>query len=52
MEFVKLSTGHAHKQFEALTEQAKELTALAQKVTIKSTEPITAGVGNAFKRPV
>jgi phasin len=48
-DFIGLSTGHAHKQFEALTEQAKELAALAQDVT---TEAITASIGNAFKRAV
>src|SRR5256714_6391758 len=32
-DLVELSTAHARKQFEALSEQTKELTALAQKVT-------------------
>lgn len=32
-EFIELSTGHARKQFEAMTAQTKELTELAQKVT-------------------
>jgi phasin len=51
-DFIELSTKHARKQFEALTDQAKELAALAQQVTIKTTEPITAGVGKAFNRAV
>ena len=31
-EFIELSSKHAHKQFEAMTAQTKELTELAQKV--------------------
>src|SRR6476620_1522211 len=37
--FVELSTEHAREQFETLTEQTKELTALAQKGTLATTEP-------------
>jgi phasin len=36
-EFVELSTEHARKQFETLTEQTKELAALAQKVALATT---------------
>ena len=36
-EFVELSTKHAHKQFEAMTAQTKELTELAQKVATEIT---------------
>jgi phasin len=34
--FVELSTEYARKQFETLAEQTKQLTALAQKVTLAS----------------
>jgi phasin len=47
-EFMELSTEQARKQFEALTEQTKELAALAQKVTLASTEPLKTGVTKAF----
>jgi len=43
-EFMELAAEHARKQFETLTEQAKELTALGQKVTLMTTEPLKAGV--------
>jgi phasin len=36
-EFVELSTKHAHKQFEAMAAQTKELTELAQKVATEIT---------------
>jgi len=49
-EVIELATAHARKQFETLTEQGKELTALAQKVANDSSEPIKAGVTNAFKK--
>ena len=39
-EAVELSTAHARKQFEAVTAQTKELTALAQKVATETAEPI------------
>ena len=38
--FVELSTEHARKQLESLTEQAKELATLAQKVTLATAEPL------------
>jgi phasin len=46
--FVELSTEHARKQFETLTAQTKELSALAQKVTLASAEPLKAGFTKAF----
>jgi len=49
-EFVELSTAYTRKQFETATAQTKELTALAQKVTTDTVEPIKAGVTNAFKK--
>ena len=49
-EVVELSTAHARKQFDAMSAQTKELTALAQKVATESTEPLKAGVTSAFKK--
>jgi phasin len=49
-DIVEVSTDHARKQFETLTEQTKELTALAQKVATDTAEPLKAGVGKAFKK--
>jgi len=49
-EFIELSTEHARKQFEVLTEQTKELTALAQQVTTATAEPLKAGVTKAFNQ--
>ena len=47
-DFIELSTEHSRRQFETLTEQTKELAALAQKVTLASTEPLKMGVTKAF----
>ncbi len=49
-EMIELSTGHARKQFETLSEQTKELTALAQKVTTEASEPIKTGVSKVFNK--
>jgi phasin len=49
-EVVELSTSHARKQFETLTAQSKELTALAQKVAAETAEPLKAGVNSAFRK--
>src|ERR1700740_1782493 len=43
-EMIELSSAHARKQFEALPEQSKELTALAQKVATEPSEPIKSGM--------
>ena len=40
-------SSHAQKQFDTLTEQSKELTALAQRVATSSAEPITRSFGHA-----
>ena len=50
-EFIELSTEHSHRQFETLTEQTKELAALAQKVTLATAEPLKTGVTKAFVQP-
>jgi phasin len=42
-EFFELSTIHSREQFETLGGQAKELTALAQKITLATAEPLKTG---------
>lgn len=49
-EAVELSSAHVRKQFEAMSEQSKELTALAQKIAAESVEPLKAGVTSAFSK--
>ena len=49
-EVIELSSTHARKQFEALTEQSKELSALAQKVATETAEPIKSGMNKAFAK--
>jgi len=49
-EAIEVSTAHVRKHFEALTEQTKELAALAQKVTTETAEPVKAGITKAFKK--
>ena len=49
-EVIELSSAHARKQFEAYTEQGKELTALAQKVATDTAEPIKSGMNRAFSK--
>jgi phasin len=49
-EVVELSTGFARKQFETLTEQAKELTAVAQKAGTETFEPIKDSVTSVLKK--
>jgi phasin len=49
-DIAELWTAHCRKQFETLTEQAKELTALGQKTAAESAEPIARSVNQAFKK--
>jgi phasin len=49
-EAVELSTAQMRKQFETLTAQTKELSALAQKVATETCEPIKESVSSAFKK--
>jgi phasin len=49
-EAVELSTAHARKQFEVVTEQTKDLTTMAQKVATDAVEPLKAGVTKAFSK--
>jgi len=46
-EFIQVSTEQARKQFEVLSEQTKELTALSQKVMLETAEPLKAGAAKA-----
>jgi phasin len=49
-EFVELSIAHAREQFETMIAQTRELTELAQKMTIKISEPLKAGIIMASKK--
>jgi len=49
-DIMELWTAHARKQFETLTEQTKEMTALGQKLSGESVEPIARSVNQAFKK--
>lgn len=49
-EAVELSTAYARKQFDAMNAQGKDLTALAQKITAETVEPIKESVTSAFKK--
>jgi phasin len=49
-EAVELSTSHLRKQFDILSAQTKELTALAQRVATETVEPIKESVNSAFKK--
>ena len=47
---VEISTAHTRKQIEALTEQAKELSTLAQKVATHTAEPMKDGFSSLVKK--
>jgi hypothetical protein len=49
-DIVELWTAHAHKQFETLSEQLKELTAFGQKMAGESAGPLVRSVNQAFKK--
>ena len=51
-EFVALQSEHARKQVETISAQAKEIAALAQKVTSESAAPIKSQVARTFKLAV
>jgi phasin len=42
---VELSTRHTRKQYEAVAAQTKELTAIAQKVAVETSEPLKESLG-------
>lgn len=48
-EAVEISTGHARKQFETLSGQAKDLSALAQKVAAETSEPLKTAAEKATR---
>lgn len=48
-ELVELSSAYARKQFEALSAQTKDFTALAQKVAAETSEPVKTGLNKAFR---
>jgi phasin len=48
-EVIELSSAHARKQFETLSEQTKTLATLAQKVATEAAEPIKEGMTKAAK---
>jgi phasin len=49
-EAIELSTAHLRSQFEALSAQTKELSALAQKVATETTEPLKSTMTSAFNK--
>jgi phasin len=49
-EAIELSTAHLRGQYEAFSAQAKELSALAQKVATEATEPLKETMSSAFKK--
>ena len=49
-DMIELWTAHAKKQFETLTKQTKELSAIGQKIASESVEPIVHSVKQTFKK--
>ena len=49
-EIIELWTAHAQKQFEMLTEQTKELTALGQKLVAESVGPMARSVSETYSK--
>jgi len=49
-DFAEVWTTHARKQFEMLSEQARELSAFGQKMASQSAEPIARNVKQAFDK--
>jgi phasin len=49
-EFIELSSERARKQFATLTEQTRELSALAQRVTLATAAPVQADIAKAASR--
>ena len=50
-EILEVSTAHVRKQFEVLSEQTKEFSALSQKVMLQAAEPFKAGAATALRGP-
>jgi phasin len=49
-EFIEVTTAHGRHHLEMLGEQAKELTALAQQMTLAAAGPLKTGFAKAFDR--
>jgi phasin len=49
-DYIELSAEHSRQQIETLAEQANELAALAQKITLATAEPIKVGTAKAFSQ--
>jgi len=47
-QFFEVATNHARQQAQAMTEQTKELAALAQKAASDSIKPLAGGLTSAF----
>lgn len=47
---IEISTAHARRQIESLTEQTRELTSLAQKVVTHAAAPIKDGISTIVKK--
>jgi phasin len=46
---IALTPAHANKQFQALKDQTKDLSTLAQKIGTESAEPLKAAIGKTFQ---
>jgi phasin len=49
-EIIKLSSAHLTQQFEAVTEQTKELSGLAHKLATETAEPLKTSITNVLKK--
>jgi phasin len=49
-EFLELSSAHFRTQFETFTEQSRQLTGMAQKMTTDAVEPLQAGMKSALSK--
>jgi phasin len=47
---VELSTSHARKQLDAISDQSRELTAFAQQLAVETSEPIKGTVSKALRK--
>ena len=47
-EFLELSTDHTRSQLEKMVDQGRQLTALAQQVTLATAEPLKVGLAKAY----
>jgi len=47
---IEIATTHTRRQIETLSEQARELTSLAQKVAVHTTTPIKDGIATIVKK--